>query len=75
MLGGSKGEAAFESHYFDVVNVAPVPRGVSQICQPCFARQPREEVGYNSSSDAVNCAFWIFCFRAFKRKEVKWQKA
>lgn len=62
VLGGLKGEAALESHSFDVVNVAPVPRGVSQICQARFARQPREDVGCNSSSDAVNCAFWIFSF-------------
>lgn len=74
MLGSSAGELCD----FYVVYVAPVPGGVSQICQLCFARQPRRKVRCNSSLDVVNLAFWIlvvFFFRAFKRKEVNQSKA
>lgn len=62
VLGTSKGEATLESHDFYVVYIAPLPRGVSQICQPCSARQPRKKVGCNGSSDVVNLAFWILFF-------------
>lgn len=72
MLASSAGESCD----FYVVYVAPVPGGVSQICQLC--RQPRRKVRCNSSSDDVNSTFWIlvvFFFRAFKRKEVNQSKA
>lgn len=75
LLVGSKGEAALESHDFCVVYVAPVPRGIRQICQPCFARQPRQKVGWNSSSDVTNLAFWILLFQSLQEERSKTAKS
>lgn len=75
MLGGLKGEAARESRDFNVIYVAPLPGGVSQICQPCFARQPRKKVGCKGSSDAVNLAFWILFFQSLQEERSKTAKS
>lgn len=75
VLGGSKGEAAPESRHFYVVYVAPLPRGISQICQPCFARQPRKKGGCNGSSGAVNLAFWILFFQSLQEERSKTAKS
>lgn len=75
VLRGSKGKAALESLDFYVAYVASVPRGVSPICQPCFARQPRKKGGCNGSSDVVNLAFWILFFQSLQEERSKTAKS